>query len=409
MVRYRTLLGNLQHMHSVGNNPRMWHIATTRHHSDPTAHDNFGAWDNPKWDWNHPTPDEQKIFEQVREGALSRHNPAQPATNNVAAPVDTDAIADAISAQVKALVGETVLPIATAVSNTTRMVNTNLTSMQAVVSDVEARMSKLEKQLPQTLEIKISNQPAKNVGVQHSAFGDLVTLVVTLEPTDRNIWIAGPAGSGKTTAAKTLADLLQIPYEFQGKADTGFKLSGFVDGYGKYHSTPFRRIYEGGGVILLDEVDGSSPGALLEINSATANGEASFPDQMINRHQDCYILCAGNTIGLGSDSQYTGRQKLDAAFLDRFVYLDWGYDENLESAVSLSREWTEVVQNTRKAAKDCGAQVLITPRMSIKGGQMLANGASRELVMNVTIGRFRRHSMWGTFGRYAIQFANKDN
>lgn len=173
-------------------------------------------------------------------------------------------------------------------------------------------------------------------GVSHKKFSPLVMLMTSLGEEDRNIWLAGPAGSGKTTAARKLAEAMGLPFEFNGAIDTEYKLSGFVDANGRVISTAFRRIWEFGGVYLFDECDASMAGALLAFNAALANGHAAFPDGTIKRHQNCYIIAAANTWGFGGDANYVGRAKLDAAFLDRFVTLSWDYDQDLERKIALA-------------------------------------------------------------------------
>lgn len=176
--------------------------------------------------------------------------------------------------------------------------------------------------------------------VRHERFGKLVMLVSALGNEDKNIWLAGPAGSGKTTAARKLAAALgydeESEFDFNGAIDTEYKLSGFVDAKGRVVSTAFRKIWENGGVYLFDECDASMPGALLAFNAALANGYAAFPDGTIKRNERTVIIAAANTWGFGGDANYVGRAKLDAAFLDRFVTLTWNYDENLERNIALA-------------------------------------------------------------------------
>lgn len=176
--------------------------------------------------------------------------------------------------------------------------------------------------------------------VRHQAFDKLVMLASALNNEDKNIWLTGPAGSGKTTAARKLTSALNYDedseFEFNGAIDTEYKLSGFVDAKGRVVSTAFRRIWENGGVYLFDECDASMPGALLAFNAALANGYAAFPDGTIKRHDKTVVVAAANTWGFGGDANYVGRAKLDAAFLDRFVTLTWNYDETLERKIALA-------------------------------------------------------------------------
>lgn len=233
----------------------------------------------------------------------------------------------------------------------------------------------------------------------------MLRMVAGLRGRDRNIWLSGPAGSGKTTAAEQLADTLGVDYAFMGAINSPYQLTGFIDAGGTYHASAFRRIYENGGVILLDECDASSPAALLELNAALAGKDASFPDQMVRRHRDCYVVAAANTWGFGGDSNYVGRAKLDAAFLDRFVTIDWDYDETLERKLAGNDVWTAIVQNTRRLVRSNGAQVVISPRASIKGAQLLEAGMSNKEVVEAVFGRYRSHNSWPVIGREAENFA----
>jgi hypothetical protein len=96
----------------------------------------------------------------------------------------------------------------------------------------------------------------------------LLRLATNLSGSRRNIWLAGPAGSGKTTAAHQVADKLGPTFDSHGAIRTPFQVTGHYDIHGTYRSSQFRRIFENGGVILLDEVDASDPNAMMELNQA---------------------------------------------------------------------------------------------------------------------------------------------
>jgi MoxR-like ATPase len=95
---------------------------------------------------------------------------------------------------------------------------------------------------------------------------------------------------------------------------------------------------------------------------------------MIKRHPDFICIAAGNTYGTGADRQYVGRNQLDGATLDRFVFLDWDYDEDLELEIAPDRTWTQHVQSVRKAVQKLKVRHIVSMRASIKGGKMLAAG-----------------------------------
>lgn len=199
------------------------------------------------------------------------------------------------------------------------------------------------------------------------------------------VWLPGPAGSGKTTAAMQAATALSIPFHHTGSVDTEYKLLGFIDAQGRCINPAFRKAYEFGGVFLFDEVDASHPQALVALNAALENGECAFPDGSVKRHKDCVIICAANTYGHGATHEYVGRMKLDAATLDRFTMIDWPYDEPMELALSGNAEWTRKVQKIRHAIAQKGIKHVVSPRASIRGALYLAAGFSEAEVMDMVV------------------------
>lgn len=224
-------------------------------------------------------------------------------------------------------------------------------------------------------------------GHQHPQFKRLLTAAASrnVEGHHPNIWLAGPAGSGKTYAGKMVAKALGLPFVFNGALANAFELLGFIDAGGTYHRTAFREAFENGGVYMFDEVDGSDNSALLALNAALANGAAQFPDGCIERHKDCIILASANTWGLGATAEYVGRSKIDAAFLDRFgVRFHWDYDAALETAISGNEGFARRVIAARERARQAGLKVLITPRASQAGAALIAAGMKDDEAAELT-------------------------
>ena len=207
-------------------------------------------------------------------------------------------------------------------------------------------------------------------------------------------WLSGPAGSGKTTAAEKVADALGLSFYFTGALDTEYKLLGFVDAQGKVVSTQFRRAWEEGGVFLFDEVDGSMAPALLAFNAALANGVCPFPDATLRKHPDFICIAAANTWGHGATMEYVGRAKLDGASLDRFVKIAWDYDEELETALSGNSKWAKYVQGVRAKARAKGLKHVISPRASIFGAELLAEGFTHDEVCQMTLAAGLAPDQW---------------
>lgn len=233
-----------------------------------------------------------------------------------------------------------------------------------------------------TVEIKRADLPTVKVENPHRQFATLLSVIAA----GCHAYLAGPAGSGKTTAAEQVAKALKLDFHFTGAIATEWQLTGFVDAQGKYHRTPFRDWAESGGVFLWDEIDASDARALLRFNSALANGVCEFPDgKVVRLHKSCVAIAAANTYGQGADRQYVGRNQLDAASLDRFVFIGWEYDEDLEMRIAGNVEWTRRVQCIRRAVESLKVRAVVSPRASIFGARLLAQGLDRDAVEKLTV------------------------
>jgi len=244
------------------------------------------------------------------------------------------------------------------------------------IKNLRTEIENLKVRRPLELIVKTDNVQAKDLGIQHFQLPTLIKILST----KLNIYLVGPSGAGKTHAAIQCAKALDIPFHFTGAVASEFKLTGFIDAQGRIVSTEFRKAYENGGLFLFDEIDASYPQAVLAFNAALANDYMDFPDKRLQRHEKFYCIAAANTYGQGADRQYIGRNQLDAASLDRFVFLDWEYDENLERELSQNEEWSNQVQKIRKFVVENNIRHVVSPRASIYGAKLLANGIERELV-----------------------------
>lgn len=234
------------------------------------------------------------------------------------------------------------------------------------------------------------------LGAQHKSFELLLALAAVRKAsgTSLNIWLTGPAGSGKTTAAENVAKALSLPFQFTGAVDNEFKLLGFIDASGRCIRTPFREAYEHGGIFLLDEADGCHPAALLALNAALANGHCDFPDGIVKRHPDCVIMAAANTWGSGATHEYVGRNKLDSASLDRFAMLAWDYDEELERNTSGNVEWCRKVQAIRAKVAQHGIKHIVSPRATYDGAALLASGMTEANVLTMLVRKGLTDAQW---------------
>lgn len=262
----------------------------------------------------------------------------------------------------------------------------------AALDDLAARVDALESAAPRLLVV---NQDGAAWGAELPAQRHpmLETLILTVSARDIaghriNAWLAGPMGSGKTTAARMAAEALGLAFAPMGAMSQAHELMGFVDAGGVYHDTPFVRAYRAdgqGGVVLLDELDSADPTITLLLNGPLDNGIMTLPTgEVIHRHPDCVVIGAGNTYGNGATAEYVGRNRLDGAFLDRFAFIDWAYDETLETALAGNAEWSGRVQSARRRAAKAGLKIAITPRASIRGAALIRQGLAPDAVARMT-------------------------
>lgn len=251
---------------------------------------------------------------------------------------------------------------------------------------------------PLQIEIKREGHaPVLLPDLFHRHFPDLLQICRAKLPGDAhlNVWVYGPAGTGKTTAAKQVANVLGLNFHTMGALETGYQILGYNDGNGQYVTTHFRQCWEHGGVIALDECDSYTPSAALALNGALANGFCAFADKLVPRHKDCIVIAGANTTGLGGTIEYVGRAKQDAAFLDRFVMLDWPIDDALEDAICASKEWLRVVRYVRSMVISNSIKgVMITPRATLYGDAMIKAGAPLSLVLRTALKKGMTDAQW---------------
>jgi len=234
------------------------------------------------------------------------------------------------------------------------------------------------------IEIRTPKGNQRLKGVQHNQFQNLLTIVST----GQAVLLVGPAGTGKTHGAEKVAESLGLSFHSisVGSQTSKSDLQGYMTATGQYVRTQFREAYEHGGLFLLDEADAGNSNVLILLNAALSNGYMAFPDGMIKAHPNFHMVATANTYGNGASRQYVGRNQLDAATLDRFTVLNWDIDDKIEASLAGTDEsgkrWLNVVRTVRKrVVEDLDLRVVISPRATLRGAQLLAAGMAFEDVM----------------------------
>jgi len=228
------------------------------------------------------------------------------------------------------------------------------------------------------------NLPSRTVARAHNTLPLLVKSATLRRP----IMLVGPAGSGKTTAGKQLAEINDVPFyaNSNSEADTRYLAFGGVNAGGTYNPGYLYEPMKYGGVLLDDELDAGNPSVMVSKNTAIENRFAQFPNgEMVHAHPNFIYVGSANTYGRGADRIYVGRTPIDGASLNRFIFIDWDYDEDLENEISVNPKWTAWVQKVRKVVFDHKMRYVVSPRQSIAGGELLALGIPERTVRQMTV------------------------
>lgn len=212
----------------------------------------------------------------------------------------------------------------------------------------------------------------------------------------RLLMLVGPTGSGKTYMSGQLAQAFGLPY-FALSCSGGMSeawIVGRVVITGAYVSTPFVDLWRNGGVILIDEVAAMPADVAILLNAALDNGKLLIPctGEVIERSDRCYIVAADNCWGRTFSSEYTARQPLDYATVNRFACCRYqlDYDKKLERKIMRAALPTERADEAldclwalRKAQGKLGIERFAVATRQVAGFAVaLANGSQslQELV-----------------------------
>lgn len=235
--------------------------------------------------------------------------------------------------------------------------------------DGELKVIREEIKKQQVLKVVTDNGDNLVKGVKHMQLPSLINMVGA----GLNVMLTGSAGSGKTHASAQVAEALGLKfYALSVGAQTSKSdIVGFIDAGGTYRTTPFRQAYEKGGVFVMDEIDAGNSNVLIQINSALSNGICSFPDKQVKAHKDFHFIATANTYGKGENMKYVGRNRLDAATLDRFTTFHWNIDEKVERAIAgKNTAIYKAIAAARSYCERSEIDAMITPRTTQKAATL---------------------------------------
>lgn len=192
----------------------------------------------------------------------------------------------------------------------------------------------------------------------------------------KNIWMVGPAGCGKTTMARNLADKIGVDF-YSISCGVGTSAAEFVGyKYPQREATDFAKFYAKPSVILIDEFTALDPSVAQICNAALANGYINTTTGKVYRDPECIIIATSNTFGQGANRQYVANNQLDASTIDRFVggMMEVDYSHSYES--QFEKEVVEYVWELRKVIKTNSLRRVASTRMIIEGEKLFKIGVT---------------------------------
>lgn len=199
--------------------------------------------------------------------------------------------------------------------------------------------------------IKVNDMTTKIEGLTHPKFERVLKYVAN----HHNVYLYGPAGSGKNVICEQVAKALGVPFYYQNTIITKFDVTGYKNAAGEFEETEFYKAWTQGGVFMLDEADNACAEALVTLNAALANGYYSFPGiGRVECSPNFYCVAAGNTNGQGATDEYCGRYKMDESSRDRFAFVDIDYNPEIEEGICNGH--TDVLDFVRELRGICKTQ-----------------------------------------------------
>ena len=226
---------------------------------------------------------------------------------------------------------------------------------------------------PQCIKIVDEAKVILSLPRQHYLFGTVLQMLQARDGAGAPLSIAlvGPAGTGKTCMAMNAAKALQEDFVLQpfSPQTTKSELSGYMDATGRYVESPFYKAFKNGMLFIADEFDAANPAVAVILNAAVSNRVMTFPNgETVSAHENFRAIFAMNTYGTGGDDRYTGRSRLDAATLDRMVFLQVPIDPGLEAALVGIPDVSSPSLNPSQGQRFTSEREILHEIVSIRGG-----------------------------------------
>lgn len=209
-------------------------------------------------------------------------------------------------------------------------------TQQAKIEALTAQVEELKKK-PQgngtTIFITVDGKKTETKvnGIVNPKFARILKYLANGE----NVYMYGPAGTGKNVTAKQCAEALDMPIFYNNTIYTKYDLCGYMDANGQYVPTTFYNFMKSPkGLYFMDEYDNSQSSALVCFNDVLEDKKYTFPNgETLYLDENHKIIAAGNTNGQGATEEYNDRYVIDESNRSRFMFVSVTYDSAVEKSI----------------------------------------------------------------------------
>ena len=177
-----------------------------------------------------------------------------------------------------------------------------------------------------------------------------------------NVYMYGPAGTGKNVTAKQCAEALDMPIFYMNTIYTKYDLCGYMDAQGNYVPTTFYNFMKAKkGLFFFDEYDNSQSAATVCFNDLLEDKKYTFPNgETLYLDENHKIIAAGNTNGQGATEEYNDRYQMDESNRSRFMFVSVTYDPAVEkSIVGESTDILDFINDLRRVRDEIGIKLIV--------------------------------------------------
>jgi MoxR-like ATPase len=222
----------------------------------------------------------------------------------------------------------------------------------------------------------------------------------------KNIMMVGPAGCGKTQAAKSLPEAMKNPFFYfnlgatQDPRSTLIGNTHFKEGETIFDKSPFVTAIETeNAIILLDELSRAHPEAWNILMTVLDEGQRYLRlDESVNAP----IIKVANGVSFiataNIGTEYTSTRVLDRALMDRFEIIEVDILSLEQESILLTKRFPEIdptlinavadiADSTRKEwrSEEGKLSTMISTRMTVRICELLADGFDLEESTQVSV------------------------